>query len=201
MVRILLYAVALFAAGFASHAARAENFRIGDKVPDFLGQDYAGRPVRLSDDPGKVTVITFWATWCGPCLQELPVLEAIQESVGKDRFRVIGINFQESLSTFENTNKSLSKFQMTFSYDAGGAIAKQFGINGIPHLYIVDGQGEIVDIHVGYGPEMADELAREITGLVGDHGPAPNRPDRAPRPSGPTATAYRPALAIQARAN
>ena len=53
MVRILLYAVALFAAGFASHAARAENFRIGDKVPDFLGQDYAGRPVRLSDDPAR----------------------------------------------------------------------------------------------------------------------------------------------------
>ncbi len=184
MIRNLLCAAAALAAGLASLSAQAENFRIGDRAPDYLGQDYAGNPVRLSDAPGKVTVVTFWATWCAPCLQELPVLESIQESVGKDRFRVIGVNFQESLATFNDTNKSLSKFQMTFSYDAGGAIAKQFGINSIPHMYIVDGQGRIVDIHVGYGPEMADALGREIDKLVGE------RPAPPPKPLGPTSTAY-----------
>ena len=82
MIRTFFCATALLIATSMFVGAQAENFHIGDRPPNYLGQDYEGRPVRLSDDPGKVTVITFWATWCGPCLEEQPVLEAIQESAG-----------------------------------------------------------------------------------------------------------------------
>src|SRR5258708_35746346 len=64
----------------------------GDKPPPVLGRDVDNQPVETKDYAGKVLMVTFWATWCGPCMRELPRLEAIQKGAGKDHLQVVAGN-------------------------------------------------------------------------------------------------------------
>lgn len=68
---------------------------LGDIPPNFLGRDSNGDDVILEDHKGKIVVISFWTSWCTPCLKELPILENIQNKVGTDKVKVIAINFKE----------------------------------------------------------------------------------------------------------
>ena len=170
MFRQFLFGAALLATlalpEHGSVAKISERMHVGDTVPNFLGVDKDGNKVLLDAEPGKVTVITFWATWCAPCRAEMPVLEAIQREAGKDRFRVVAINFQESYPTFKKANKVLSNYNLTFSFDRGGRIARKFGINAIPHMYMLNKRGEIAHIHVGYGEEFMAVLVDELNKLL-----------------------------------
>jgi thiol-disulfide isomerase/thioredoxin len=170
MVRPLLFAIAVLLAGATAWAGTVtERMHVGDRPPDFLGRDTDGSDIRLSADPGKVTVITFWATWCGPCLQELPLLEAAQEVAGPERLRIIAINFQEDRRTVTSVRRDLSKFQITFAYDPGGRVASAFGINAIPHMYMLDKRGRIARIRVGYGEASSKDLADDLNRLLAQH--------------------------------
>ncbi|MDE0056040.1 MAG: TlpA disulfide reductase family protein, partial [Gammaproteobacteria bacterium] len=66
--------------------------QVGDIPPPRLGTDRNGDRINLEEMSGKIVVISFWATWCPPCLKELPVLEAIHNSIGEDRLEVIAVN-------------------------------------------------------------------------------------------------------------
>ncbi|MFI4970616.1 MAG: TlpA disulfide reductase family protein, partial [Lysobacterales bacterium] len=68
------------------------RLQAGDAAPDSLGTDRDGKQVRIADYHGKVVVLTFWATWCGYCLKELPILENLQRRLGKARIEVVAIN-------------------------------------------------------------------------------------------------------------
>jgi thiol-disulfide isomerase/thioredoxin len=63
--------------------------KAGESAPDFAGQTYDGQTISLSEYTGKVVVLSFWASWCGPCQKELPMLEGIQQTAGKERVQVV----------------------------------------------------------------------------------------------------------------
>lgn len=68
----------------------------GEKPYDRVGRDDEGKVVRVSDFKGRVVIVTFWATWCGPCMKELPVLSGIQKRAGTEQLQVIAVNYKES---------------------------------------------------------------------------------------------------------
>ena len=130
LVRLLGVLILLPMGG--SMAAAKSNIGIGDAPPNYLGSTYEGHKVRLSDDPGKVTVISFWATWCAPCRQELPILEKMQRQAGKDRLRVIAINLGEQMRGVRRANKEIfEKYTLTFSFDPNSSLAHAFGFKAI----------------------------------------------------------------------
>ena len=169
-MRKLAYAVIVLLCGMLTIPAAVgrikEKMHVGEMPPDYLGRDIEGNEVRLSAEPGKVTVITFWATWCGPCLREIPVLEAAQEIAGRDRLRVVAINFAESKSTFKRVSDDFGHFKLTFVYDARGTVANRFGIDAIPHMYMVNKRGEIAKIRVGYGENSIKDLTDSLNALM-----------------------------------
>ena len=157
-IATVLSASALLLLAVATTTARAESHLV-----DFSLPDADGRVHRLSDHRGKWVVINFWATWCGPCMVEIPELMRFHERHKVHDAIVIGVNFAEI------DTPDLVKFiaEMDINYlvvRAGDKPILPFEpLKGLPSTFFVDPRGELVASHVGpvTGEAIDDFLARE----------------------------------------
>ncbi len=148
---------------FLSANANAENtLLIGDIPPNYLGKDSDGNEVNLENHKGKIVVISFWASWCSPCLKELPILEKIQNKVGTDKVKVIAINFKESRKQYKQIKKALSNLKLTLTHDKRGSIGRKFGVESIPNLFIIGKDGKLVFHNVGYGKSSVGKIVNVL---------------------------------------
>lgn len=152
-------------------AAAAQAQPIGQPLPiDELGRSRSGDTVLASAHRGKLLVVTLWASWCGPCRKELPILEALQRTVGKERLAVVAVN-QEDRDTFRNLMRNMPpEWTLTFTRDVEQRVAKAVGKKGIPHLIIVDPQGVVARVRVGYGEDSVQEIVDDVNELMLKHG-------------------------------
>lgn len=86
---LALIAITLFSAESYSRVSA------GDEISGFLGKTLKGKKISAEQFRGKVLIVSFWATWCPPCLKELPVLDGIQSKVGKDKLQVVSVNLNK----------------------------------------------------------------------------------------------------------
>ena len=142
------------------------KLKMGDLAPAYLGRDRDGEEVNLENMRGKVTVVSFWATWCPPCLKELPVLENIQGQVGKDKLEVVAVNFKEPRKHFNKIKKKLANLKLTLTHDRKGRISKKYGVTALPHVLIIDKQGKIIYQNLGYGEKGVMELVAKLNELL-----------------------------------
>ena len=91
---------------------------MGSIPEDELGKDLKGNKIRVSDYHGKVVIVSFWASWCGPCKKELPVLAGVVKRVGPDHLQVIAINYRDEYEPFKYVVKVLKDYPITFLRDA-----------------------------------------------------------------------------------
>lgn len=145
--RIIIVIIAIFSLNINAENALA----LGEHPPNYLGRDSDGNEVTLEGNKGKIIVISFWASWCSPCLKELPVLEKIQNKLGTDEIKVVAINFKESRKQFRFIKRKLSSLNLTLTHDKRGSIGKKFGVEAIPNLFIIGKNGKLVFHNVGYG--------------------------------------------------
>lgn len=162
----LVFALALPASAMA-------GLQVGDTPPDLLGTSQHGEPVRISDHRGKVVVVTFWASWCGYCLKEMPMLEGLQSAVGRDRMEVVAINLKEPPRTYRAILRQLEGVGLTMTHDRDGEIADAFGVEAVPRLFMVDKAGRVAYRHTGYSEdslplivEAANALLRAPEGIL-----------------------------------
>lgn len=155
---------------------------VGTPAPDFRSRDaVTHEPIRLSQQTGKVVVLTFWATWCGPCRQELPILENLQAKVSKDQLVVYAVPFQEPQQTYSALIKLFRSWKLTLIDDRVGYIAERYRINSIPHLYLIGRDGRIAAVHVGYGEGSVEDLVADVNAALS----APPAPATAAEPAAP----------------
>lgn len=138
----------------------------GDVPPDNLGAVDGGEAVSLAQLRGSVVVATFWASWCSPCLQELPVLENLQRTVPKEALRVVAINIDEDVGDYRKIMKHLADATITITRDRRGRSRESYGVSAIPHMFMIDHEGRIAHMHRGYGPDMLEEFVGEINALL-----------------------------------
>jgi thiol-disulfide isomerase/thioredoxin len=147
----------------------------GDAAPALLGRDQHGESFDLAQWHGTVVVVTFWASWCPPCLKELPVLEALQKQVPQAELRVVGVNIEDA-SDYRRILKHLGQSELTFTNDRRGRIRDRYGVGPIPHLYLIDHEGKVAFEHVGYTPDQLDGFVEEINELLRRRHEALNAP-------------------------
>jgi thiol-disulfide isomerase/thioredoxin len=135
----------------------------GEDVPDFTLQTLDGDTISLNSLRGSVVVLDFWATWCGPCVKGLPLLQEFAtwaESSGQS-IKVLPIATQdvnEKVSDFWTKRA----FKMPTLLDLDGKYYRQFGFGGIPATVVVDPNGKVFKVHIGYDAKMVDTLKKDV---------------------------------------
>jgi thiol-disulfide isomerase/thioredoxin len=150
----------------AGSAGAKQPLKVGDVPPDSLGRTLQGERVKLGDYRGKVVIVTFWATWCGPCRQEMPVLATIQKKVSRDQLVVFAVNWKEDHDRFREVAKRLKDIDLSLVSDPDGYYGQRYDVTSIPHMIIVGRDGRVAAIHVGYGEGEIPVLVKEINELL-----------------------------------
>jgi peroxiredoxin len=134
-------------------------------APDFTLNAQAGKPVELTQFKGQVVMLNFWASWCGPCRQEMPLLDSIYKKYGKLGFTMIGVNVEPDSKA---ANDWLKQTPVTFPilYDTDSKVSKLYGVSGMPSTVIVDRKGTVRMIHRGYKPGDEEEYLSSIRTLM-----------------------------------
>lgn len=135
----------------------------GKPVPAFSMKTFAGKTVTSASLKGKVVILDFWATWCGPCKAASPTMQALHAKYGKKGLVVIGANMGEDDGGKEAA-KYPSKNKYTYMFTKGNdAYAGKLGVQGIPCFVFVDKAGKVASVQVGFG---GDASAKEFESIV-----------------------------------
>ena len=137
------------AAGVKQQAA-AEKLRAGlvagAKFPEFAEKDLQGKPFSVAATKGKVVLVDFWATWCGPCVGELPNVQKVYEKHHAAGLEILGISLDSDKAKLEKFIETKTVPWQQY-FDGKGwqnKLAQQFGVMSIPATYLLDGEGKII---------------------------------------------------------
>jgi thiol-disulfide isomerase/thioredoxin len=151
---------------FISNSLLAEPYKAGDVPFDVVGKTSDGTEVKVSDYKGKVVIVSFWASWCPPCRKELPVLSGIQKSATAQHLQVLSVNIDEDPKLFRKLKEALALGDMILVSDAKHRVKRKYGVEGIPHMVIIDAEGKVASVHVGYGESSLPGLIDEINAVA-----------------------------------
>lgn len=158
-----------FAAGLLVCAAALAGDAQQKVAPDFTLDSRAGKPLSLADYKGQVVMLNFWASWCVPCKQEMPLLETIQKTYGKRGFQLIGVNVEPDSKA---ANAVLAKIPVSFPivYDTESKVSRAYDVSGMPASVFIDRKGQVRMLHRGYKPGDENEYMNQIRSLIMERG-------------------------------
>lgn len=134
-------------------------------APQFRLASMAGKPVSLNQYKGQVVMINFWASWCGPCRQEMPILEKLSARYKPMGFTMIGVNVEPDSALAANWLKS-TPVTFPILFDTKSEVSKLYSVAGMPTTIIVDRKGNLRWMHRGYKSGDENEYLDQIRALV-----------------------------------
>jgi cytochrome c biogenesis protein CcmG, thiol:disulfide interchange protein DsbE len=138
---------------------------VGDKAPDFAVTTETGQRMTRNDFGGKVLVLNFWATWCPPCIEEMPSLNAFARELGPAGVVVLGVSVDKNERAYK---RFLEQRNLAFhvARDAEANIPTEYGTFKWPETYVIDTNGRVVVKHIGPKNWMNPEVLNEVKALL-----------------------------------
>jgi cytochrome c biogenesis protein CcmG, thiol:disulfide interchange protein DsbE len=135
----------------------------------FEGRTADGKPVRLEDCAGKVVLLDFWASWCGPCKQEMPFLTELDSTYRGRGLSILAVNIDKNpknTGTFLAGLRSKPAFPVLM--DGASTIPPLYKLEGMPTTVLIDRKGLIRFRHTGFKPDKRESFRAEIEGLLNE---------------------------------
>lgn len=161
ILKRILLASSVVASVFATSSFALET---GKPAPDF-NLPGVSSPIQLSAYKGKVVYLDFWASWCGPCKQSFPWMNALQTKYGEKNFKVVAVNLDANADDWRKFLESVPA-HFDIALDPKGLIAKQFGVKGMPTSLIIDRDGKILVQHAGYTDDTRNKSEKILQSLL-----------------------------------
>ncbi len=158
--RLALCATLAVVAGTASSALAPAT-----TAPDFTLHAMTGANLQLKDQRGRVVMVNFWATWCGPCREEMPQLNRLYEKYRASGFVLLGVNVDDDTSKAAEVAKKLG---LTFPVllDTDKKVSKLYDLSTMPSTVIIDRDGKVRYVHRGYLAGYEDNYEKQIRELL-----------------------------------
>ena len=145
--------------------AADKGIKVGDTFPELSEFQLEGR---LPDSlKGKVVIVDFWASWCGPCKDSFPVMEDLQAKYGKRGLVILAVNLDEDRPTMEDF---LKKHPVSFTVvrDASKKLVAKASIKSMPTSFMVSPDGKVTSVHKGFhGSDTQKQYVKEIEEMIG----------------------------------
>ncbi|NOX49229.1 MAG: TlpA family protein disulfide reductase [Gammaproteobacteria bacterium] len=125
------------------------SVKVSDTAPDFTLKSLQGTNLRLEEYRGQVVLLNFWASWCGPCRQEMPILDRIHQRYEDAGFAVLGVNVEGEIAPAQ---KIVDMTNVTFPIliDEGQAVSELYELEAMPSTLVIDRNGVVRYVHLGY---------------------------------------------------
>ena len=146
----LMLSVANVSAGVSISAA----------APDFTAKTSQGSTLRLKEQQGRVVLVNFWASWCGPCRQEMPHLNRLYERYGPAGFVLVGVNIDDDPKVALDA-AALFNIKFPVVLDTDKKVSNLYNMSGMPATLVIDKSGRVRFIHIGYKPGVGVEESYE----------------------------------------
>ena len=160
---VVFLILAAWLAGAAGTAAALPP--VGTLAPDFASKSDSGRNVRLSELRGQVVLVNFWASWCSPCRQELPLLSKMYSQYGNAGFVLLAVNVDDNRKDAEGMLKRLG-LKVPTLFDGRKSVARLYGVDTMPATLVIDRDGRVRYVHRGYYEGYEKKYEQQVRELL-----------------------------------
>ena len=154
-----------FALVFSVSATYAASQTISGKAENFTLKSRSGKNIKLSELRGGVVMINFWASWCGPCRKEMPLLEKIHKKYKKLGFTLLGVNVEQDTRAAKRYLKDV-KVSFPILFDPANKTSKLYNVSAMPTTVLIDRNGIKRFLHKGYKPGYENDYKKQIKKLL-----------------------------------
>jgi thiol-disulfide isomerase/thioredoxin len=140
---------------------------VGQPAPDFALRSMKGPSVRLSEHLGEVVIINFWATWCGPCRQEMPLLDALYGKYQRAGLVLLSVNIDETLDPAIEMAQTL-KVSYPVLFDTRKEVSRAYDVGSMPVTVLVDRAGVVRYVSEGYKPGYEKRYTEKLRELLNE---------------------------------
>ena len=167
----LLLAVGLLSAcataGGTSGGGGDPGRQVGTPVPEIKVESLGGKQIDVASYRGRVLLLDVWASWCGPCKQELPMLDAMAKRLKGQGIDVLAVSVDQDRANVEKFLKGHGHWALTIAHDPAGAIAERLQPDKMPTSYVIDRAGIVRYINAGFVPDDAPMIEQRLLEVAG----------------------------------
>ncbi len=140
---------------------------VGKPAPGFVGQTLKDKQLSLDQLKGRVIVLDFWATWCGPCVRAFPAINKLHQKYAEKPVTIVGVN-QDAPGALSKVKEMVKKHELAFTQflDAGNKVGRKYKVSAIPCTVVIGKDQKVKAVHVGFTPNLEEELTKEIDKLL-----------------------------------
>jgi len=141
--------------------------QVGAPIPALRVESLSGKKIEVASYRGRVLLLDVWASWCGPCKQELPVLDAMARRLKSQGVEVLAVSVDQERANVDKFLKGHGKWALTIAHDPAGAIAERLQPDKMPTSYVIDRAGIVRYVNAGFVPEDASTIEKRLLEVAG----------------------------------